>query len=205
MARDFDAARVMYTEARHVLRELGWEMQAALVSLSSGPIELLADDPARAERELRNDYEALREMDEQNFVTLTAVLLSEAVYRQRRFDEAERLVAFSRELAAPDDLAVQIILHSVAGKLAARAGDAAGGLASAAEALRLIETTDDPSGQADALLDLAEVRYLAGDTSGALDAVADARSRYTGKGNVAGVERAIAMAVRLTAGGDPLR
>jgi hypothetical protein len=204
MALDFDAARAGYSDTRKVLSELGWEMQAALVSLSSGPIELLADEPARAEQELRRDYDALQRLGERNFISLTATLLAEAVYRQRRFDEAQCLVDFSREIAAPDDLAVQIIWRSVAGKLAGRAGDVQHAVTLAREALAMIESTEDPSGQADVLVDLAEVRYLAGEAALALAALADAERRYAVKGNQAGRARAARLARRVADGLDPL-
>jgi class 3 adenylate cyclase len=204
MALDFDQARQLCRDTRAVLGELGWEMQAALVSLSSGLIELQADEPARAEAELRPDYEALDQMQERNFISLTAALLAEAVYRQQRFDEATELVVFSRELAAPDDLAVQIIARSVAGKLAARRGELADGLALVREAVALIETTEDPSGQGDALLDLAETLFLAGEGQEASAAAEQARERFALKGNLAGVRRAERIAASVGAGRDPL-
>jgi class 3 adenylate cyclase len=204
MALDFEAARTSYSDTHAVLSELGWEMQAALVSLSSGPIELLADDPVRAEHELRRDYDALQLLGERNFISLTATLLAEAVYRQRRFDEAQELIDFSREIAAPDDLAVQFIWRSVAGKLASRAGDPDHGIALVREALAMIETTEDPSGQADVLVDLAEVSYLTGAPGLALDALADADRRYVIKGNQAGSVRVARLAQRVVDALDPL-
>jgi class 3 adenylate cyclase/tetratricopeptide (TPR) repeat protein len=205
MALDLDAARVMCADTRRVLDELGWEMQAALVSLSSGPIELLAEEPARAEAELRRDYDSLSRLDERNFISLTAALLGEAVYRQRRFDEAHELVEFSREVGAPDDLAVQIVWRSVAGKLAARAGTPATGLALVREALEMIETTEDPSGQADSLLDLAETLFLAGDSTEAAATAQVAADRYAIKRNAAGSRRAARVLAAVSAGHDPLQ
>ncbi len=204
MALDFDTARRWCADARHALGELGADTQAALVSLSAGPVELLADDPVRAEAELRADYEALQQMGERNFIALTAALLAEAVYRQRRFAEAQELVRFSRDLAAPDDLAVQIVAGCVHGKLTARAGDVATGVALLREAVRLIEATDDPSGQGDAWLDLAETLHLAGERRSAVAAAAEARRRYVAKGNLAGVRRADRIRRRLRADRDPL-
>jgi tetratricopeptide (TPR) repeat protein len=204
MALDFAAARAAYSETRSVLDELGWEMQAALVSLSSGPIELLADDPVRAETELRRDFDALEAMGERNFISLTAGLLADAVYRQRRFEEAQTLVELSREIAAPDDLAVQIVWRGVAGKLAARSRDHDSAFALVREACALIDSTEDPSGQADLLVDLAEVLALAGDRSAAVAVLADARVRYATKGNQAGVARVERAIERLAKGIDPL-
>jgi hypothetical protein len=204
MALDLERARLLCRDTRQVLADLGWEMQLALVSLSSGPIELLADEPAQAEAELRQDFDALERMQERNFITLTAALLAEAVYRQRRFDEAAELVRYSRELAAPDDLAVQIIARSVAGKLRVRQGDAPGGLALVREAVALIEGTEDPAGQGDAQLDLAEACFLAGEPAAAGRAALTAEARYAAKGNLAGLTRAGRIAERIAAGRDPL-
>jgi class 3 adenylate cyclase len=204
MALDVDEARRSYTATRRVLGELGWEMQGALVSLSSGPIELAVDEAVRAEAELRQDYDTLQRLGEQNFITLTAVLLAEAVYRQRRFDEARSLVTYSRELAAPDDLAVQILVRSVEGKLAARAGDTSTGVQLTREALAMIEMTEDPSGQGDAHLDLAETLWLAGASDSAAVAATAAAALYEEKGNRAGTARAAQVAERIRAGRDPL-
>ena len=43
-------------------------MLAALTSIDSGVVELLADDPVAAERELRRDYETLERMGERNYI-----------------------------------------------------------------------------------------------------------------------------------------
>jgi tetratricopeptide (TPR) repeat protein len=204
MELDLDRARQLYGDTRRVLGELGWEMQAALVSLSSGPIELLADEPVRAERELRVDFDALERLDERNFISLISALLAEAVYRQRRFDEAREQVAHALRLAAPDDLAVQIIAGSVAAKLAARAGDAEQAIALSDEAVARIDATDDPSGQGDARLDRAEVLHLVGATDAAVAAATDAIDCYQRKGNLLGRARAVRITEAIAAGADPL-
>lgn len=205
MRLDFDTARAACADARKTLAELGADTLAALVSLSLGPIELLADAPDRAEAALRRDLDALRRMGERNFVALTAALLAEAVYRQRRHAEARELLTFTREVAAPDDLAVQIVAGCVDGKLIGRDGDPATGAALLSEAVRLIETTDDPSGQADVWLDLAETLHVADECDHAIAAAEQARQRYLRKGNLAGIRRADRIARRLRAGRDPSR
>jgi class 3 adenylate cyclase/tetratricopeptide (TPR) repeat protein len=204
MDGDLGQARAYYTDARTTLAELGWVMQASLGSLNSGPIELLADEPARAESELRRDYDALKQMGERNFIALVAALLADAVYRQHRFEEARALVDEARDLAAADDLAVHIIAGSVAAKCEARAGQFDLALMLANEAVGLIDRTQDPSGQADARLDLAEVRALAGDVDAALAAIADAAERYDHKENVLGIARARRVSAAIRAAVDPL-
>jgi hypothetical protein len=131
-------------------------------------------------------------------------LLAEAVYRQGRFTEAQEIVDFSREVAAPDDLAVQIIARSVAGKLLARRGDTDDGITLVREALTMIESTEDPSGQADVLVDLAEVAFLAGDHTLARATLDDAARRYAIKGNQAGMVRVARLVGRVVDQLDPL-
>src|SRR5205085_2261595 len=59
LAGDFERARDAYRRARAVLEDLGSNVLAASLSLDSHAVELLAGDPAAAERELRRDYDAL--------------------------------------------------------------------------------------------------------------------------------------------------
>ena len=197
-------ARAYYVDTRSTLAELGWEMQAALVSLNAGPIELLADEPERAEAELRHSYDALQRLGEHNFISLVAALLADAVYRQRRFDEARNLVDEALSLAAADDLAVQIVAGGVAAKCEARVRQFERALKLADEAVGLIDGTEDPSGQADTRLDLAEVYALAGDSEAALAAVAAAHERYAHKGNTLGTARAVRVGAAIRAAADPL-
>ena len=204
MAGELTRARVYYVDTRSTLAELGWEMQAALVSLNAGPIELLADEPVRAEAELRHSYDALHRLGEHNFISLVAALLADAVYRQRRFDEARTLVDEAVSLAAADDLAVHIVAGSVAAKCEARVRRFERALKLADEAVGLIDGTQDPSGQADARLDLAEVYALAGDSEAALAAVAAANERYAHKGNALGIARAVRIGAAIRAAADPL-
>jgi hypothetical protein len=178
-------------------------MQAALVSLSSGPVELLADRPDLAEAELRHDYEALDRMGERNFISLTAVLLADAVYRQGRFDEAQVLVDVSSSIVAPDDVAVLILIGTVSGKLAARRGDVDGARALVDDAVRMMAATEDPSGLGDVLLDRADVLYLADAPGEAEATVVDAAAAYRRKGNLAGVARTERWRRRLADGADP--
>lgn len=62
------------------------------------------------------------------------------------------------------------------------------------EPVQLIASTEDPSGEGDALLDLAVALLAAGDPSGARAAAAEAEGRYASKGNIAGVGGACTVA-----------
>jgi len=195
MRGELDAAREECRRCRAELEELGLLMEAALVSLDAGPIALLAGDPVGAETELRRDLETLDAIGERNFISTTSALLGEALYRQDRLEEAAEAVAFSREVAGEGDVATHIIWRAVHGKLLARAGDLAGGVAACREAVTLAEGTDDLTARGYAQADLAEALRLAGNPAGARAALAAARREHGAKGNlvaVAWIDRALA-------------
>src|SRR5439155_12914091 len=87
----FDLARELYTRARATLQDLGESVLAASTSLESASVELLAGDPAAAERELRRDYDQLERMGANYLLATTAGLLAQAVAAQGRDAEAEEL------------------------------------------------------------------------------------------------------------------
>jgi hypothetical protein len=70
----------------------------------AGRIELIAGDPAAAERQLRLGCEELRAMGERGYLSLAMVYLAEALYAQGRYAEALPLTEEAEALAAPDDI-----------------------------------------------------------------------------------------------------
>jgi class 3 adenylate cyclase/tetratricopeptide (TPR) repeat protein len=189
----FDRSRDLYRSSRASLEELGWNLHAAVTSISSGPIELLADDPVAAEAELRRDLVTLEGMGEKYYRSTTAGFLAEALYRQDRLDEADRYAAECAELAADDDVSSQFLWRCVRGKVAARRGDVEEGERLVREALALILAAEDPDSQATVLLDLAEVLRLAGRDAEASAAAAEAARLFEAKGDVVAERRATAL------------
>jgi hypothetical protein len=189
----FDRSRDLYRTSRASLEELGWNLHAAVTSISSGPIELLADDPVAAEAELRRDLETLEAMGEKYYRSTTAGFLAEALYRQDRLDEADRYGAECAELAADDDVSSQFLWRCVRGKVAARRGDVAQGERIVREALGLILEAEDPDSQATVLLDLAEVLRIGGRDEEASAAAAEAARLFEAKGDVVAAQRASAL------------
>ena len=123
MQGDFTAARDEYRRARAMLEELGWRFIAALGSMVSGPVEMLAGDPVAAEAELRQDYETLDRLGDRNYISTVAGYLAEALFRQGRLDESGPFAAFSAEVADPDDVATQVLWRGVTAKLMAARGE----------------------------------------------------------------------------------
>jgi len=197
MRGDFDRARLLYRRSRAVLEEFGYHLMAALTSLDSSVIELLAGDLAAAESELRADYRRLEEMGERNYISTTAGLLADVLYRRGRFDESAEFAGVCEHLASPDDVPSQFHWRCVRGKLKSRQGaiDEAEALLSAATAL--IETSDQLDLQGSGLLDFAEVRALAGAPADAADLSERAAMLFERKGNVVSALRARQLAERL--------
>jgi ATP/maltotriose-dependent transcriptional regulator MalT len=197
MRGDFDRARLLYRRSRASLEEFGYHLLAALTSLDSSVIEMLAGDLAAAESELRADYRRLEEMGERNYISTTAGLLADVLYRQGRYEESARFAGECEHLASPDDVASQLLWRCVRGKLKARQGDADGAESLLSAAMGLIETSDHLDLQGTGLLDFAEIRELAG-IPGDAAAFADRSARlFERKGNVVSALRARQLGERL--------
>jgi tetratricopeptide (TPR) repeat protein len=184
----FDEARERYRTSRAMLEELGLRFHAALTSIDSGAVEMLAGDPRAAEAELRRDLEVLREMGERDYMPTTAALLAEALYRQDRLEEAEALTRECEELAAPDDVFSQTMWRSVRAKILARRGEHDEAVALAERAVALVAVTDDVDAQGTALLDLAEVLEAGRRIADAAEALDRAEASFTAKGDIVALE-----------------
>jgi tetratricopeptide (TPR) repeat protein len=184
MRGDFEHARELARSSRARLEEFGWRFLAALTSIDSGPIELLAGDAVAAERELRRDYETLEAMGERNYIATVAALLAEALFRQGRLEEADAFSKESEATAAEDDVASQVLWRIARAKIVARGGDADGAVSLARSAVDLHRGSDEPDLLGTALLDLAEVSEAAGATEDARAALAEAIALFEAKGNV---------------------
>lgn len=192
MQGQFDEARDLYRKSRAILEEFGWNFHAALTSITSGQVEMLAGDPIAAEAELRRDFEKLEEMGERDYLPTIAAYLSEALYQQGRFDEALEFSRICEERAAADDVSSQFLWPCVRGKILARSGSSLEGEALVRQGLSVIRGTDELDSQAGALMDLAEVLRLGGRNDGALLALKEAAELFDRKGNVVSSLRALA-------------
>ena len=68
-----------------------------------GWAELTAGDPAEAEGPLREGVAVLEAAGEKGWLSTTAAVLAEVLWRQGKDEEAERYALLSDRLAAPDD------------------------------------------------------------------------------------------------------
>jgi class 3 adenylate cyclase len=200
MRANFEEARNRYQRSRALLEEFGYRFLAALTSIDSAPVEMLAGDLSAAERELRRDYQTLEEMGERNYISTTAGMLAEVLYRQSRYDESAEFADVCRNVASEDDVASVFLWRSVRAKLLARDGKHDEADAVLAEALALVGESDWLDWQGEGFVNLAEIRRLAGRTAQAIAALTQAAQRFAAKGNLVSARRAADMAADLRRG-----
>jgi len=201
MRGNVEESRALYRKSRASLEELGWTFLAAQTSFDSGPVEMLAGDLTTAEAELRRDYDTLERMGETNYISTTAALLAEVLYRQGDLDGAEEHTRISEELAAQDDVSSQFRWRGVRAKILATRGHAADAEKLAREAVAVIQPSDDPNSKGDALIDLSEVLRLAGRPADAAEAARDALALFEAKGNTVSAALARATVEELSSAG----
>jgi tetratricopeptide (TPR) repeat protein len=179
----FEDARELYERGRALAEELGQKQAVASVPLYSGQVELLAGDPAAAERELRVGCESLAEMGDKAVLSTVAAFLAEALYALGRYEEAERWTRESEDAASPDDVLSQVGWRATKGKLLAQRGKAREAVGIARESYRLARQTDYLDLRGQAALSLAEVLMLTGASEDARRSLAEAIDNFEAKQN----------------------
>ncbi len=170
----FTEARTLFAEGLTILQELGLTLRMATRRTISGAIELLADEPVAAERELRWGYDRLEAMGERADQGGIGAQLGEALYRQGKYDEAERYAA-----------------RDVRAKLLARHADFNAAESLAREAVVAADEDDNFNRRGNVRLALGEVLYLARRKAEAIGLLDEAHALFRQKGNVAAMARTV--------------
>jgi class 3 adenylate cyclase/tetratricopeptide (TPR) repeat protein len=186
----FDEGRVLVQRSRELLLDLGLRLRAGFASEAAGFLEMLAGDPAAAERELRAGYEEIERLGERGYLSTGAATLAHVVWAQGRLDEADALSRTAEEVGAEDDLSTQVLWRSARAKVYASRGASEGAEALARDAVRVAAMTDDINMRADTLMDLAQVLALSGRFDESGEAAEEARALYARKGNTVSATRA---------------
>jgi tetratricopeptide (TPR) repeat protein len=183
-------ARGQIAASRSIYKDLGQRLGYGATSILEGEIELLAGDAEAAERVLREGFELLESIGETGYLSTIAASLAQAIYRQKRYEEAERFSELSEQAAAPGDLAAQVGWRSTRATVLARRGEAEQAEDLAREAVDIARRTDHLNMHAEALLALADVFAIGGRPAQAIPAIEEARVLYDGKGNLFMAEQA---------------
>jgi tetratricopeptide (TPR) repeat protein len=179
----FDEARALLETSDATFEELGLSLNSA-VSHHAAVVEMLAGDPAAAERCLRKGFDALEEMGDRAVLSTTAAFLGETLVAQERDEEAERFAELSAELAVEDDVMTQALWRGVQATVLARRGGLAEAERMARHAVSLAEGTDFVNHRAAAQVVLGQVLGRQERQDAAHQALAEALSLYEQKGNL---------------------
>jgi tetratricopeptide (TPR) repeat protein len=190
----FDEARELYRRSKELLEDLGLKLLPGLHTLTGGAIEMLAGAPDAAATELRSGYERLQSMGEKVSLATVAADLSEALYAQGLYEEADRFAEIAETTAPQEDVTSRVVAHGTQAKLLARRGDAKRAESIAREAVEQAARTDAINMHADALMNLAEVLHQTGREDEARAVFQEATELYERKGNLVSQKRAAALA-----------
>lgn len=181
----FDVARAQIHDAQALAEELSLTtVLAASVLRAAGEVELLAGEPAAAERQLRPACEALENAADWGHFGSVATLLAEALCRQGQTEEATRLVELTALRSFPEDIEAQVGWRRVKARLAASCGKIEDAERLAREATALAARTDYLDLHAQTASDLAQVLRLAGKPAEHAIALDQAIRLFEQKGNL---------------------
>jgi class 3 adenylate cyclase/tetratricopeptide (TPR) repeat protein len=186
----FDEARAAIARAVATCEELGLLFELARIRFMSGPVEMLAGDPAAAERELRAGCELFRRIGERGRLSALTAMLADALLALGRADEALRATEEAEANSGPEDVSSQASWRQVRARVLARRGRIEEAERLAREAVRMLEGTQALAWHADALRDLAEILRRAERPDQAASVLRRALRLYEQKGDVVAAERA---------------
>ncbi|TXI45717.1 MAG: regulator, partial [Mycobacterium sp.] len=183
------AARRMIESARRMVTDSGLRHALLEVEQFAGIVELVAGDPAAAERCLRKAYNGFRRLGLEADVAETAALLGRTSLLLDQEADASELCAESERLAG-DALKASIAWRALRAQLLSRAGNHVEARQVAEAAVAMAERTDGLVDHGDACVALAVVLGASGDAAGQRTAAERAVDLYERKGAVALAEKA---------------
>jgi tetratricopeptide (TPR) repeat protein len=189
MRGEFQTARDLYREARAMLAEIKAGVVSISTSVDAAQVEFLAGDPQAAAALLREDAAALEAVGEQYIRSTVLGLLARAHVELGQLDQACELADSTSELAADDDVDVQVALRSVKARCLVADGDATAAVGMARQTLELSTSADNPRLHAFAESELAETLSAAGAGDEARAAWDRALSLYDAKGDEVSSQR----------------
>lgn len=189
MRGEAEHARRIITDAGRVTPEQLDRLAFCEGMIAVGRTELLAGDPQRAERVLRECLQHLESTRATPYLTYGSALLSRALLLQGHDAEAERYVLLCKDATVETHRIGQVRWRQVHALLLALRGDAAVAEAVAREATTRAQALEQPELHGEAFEDLARILQTADEHARALAVAHQALDAYQRKGHTAAVQR----------------
>jgi class 3 adenylate cyclase/tetratricopeptide (TPR) repeat protein len=189
----FDEARARLAEAHAILEELGRKIDSVTLGFWTGPLELLAGNPAEAARVTGEACDFLEAAGERGWFSTMATIHSTALCDLGLYDEAEDAARRSREAATSDDDNAQALWRAALARALAHKGRHEEAERFADEVTNWIDRSDELDNQAEARTRIAEAYWLGGRLDKALTALVEALARFEQKGNLVQARRTRAL------------
>jgi class 3 adenylate cyclase/tetratricopeptide (TPR) repeat protein len=189
----FDPARERIRESEALAERFGSDVWASAGYEFGGHVEMMAGDPAAAERSYRKEYELHRRLGDEGHGSTAAAYLALALCPLGRFDEAEELATIARRIGADDDLATQASARSAQALVRSARGEHDEARRLAREAADMYAKAQSPWFQGDSMMTFAKVSHAAGLLEEAVEAARAALAAYERKGHEPGMASARAL------------
>lgn len=187
MSGRIEDARRSWSGSLELYRELGILFAGYMFI---GRAELTGGDPAEAEGPLREGVAVLEAAGEKGWLSTTAAVLAEVLWRQGKGEEAERYALLSDQWATHDDWASQWQWRAARAKVLADRDQLSEAETLARAAVSVIDQTDYIKDRGDARMSLAYVLRKAGRPGEATTVLRDALELYELKGDIADASKA---------------
>jgi tetratricopeptide (TPR) repeat protein len=183
----FEAAGVLFTEARATCEAAGYPLIFNVATSNLGRLAARAGRPEEATEQLRQALEGFRELHAASFERETEARLAEAALLAGHYEDAFDTARATLEQAAPGDVGphLRAWLERLRGWALLSAGDADGARAFLNEALRIARDVGADYEAALTLAVLASLERWAGDAAGAATLAAEAEVLFARLGVVA--------------------
>ena len=177
MDEQFEEARALLEESRELYD------QSVMWMPSAAEVERLAGEHERAAELFEASCEQHARMEQWAVLSTRSAQLADLLIGQDRFAEADEVCARSERYAGANDVVSQFLGRAARARLLARAGDRDQAEAVGAEALAMVDRTDDLNGRAKIRVDVAEVAWVSLRDDSARKLIADGISLFEQKGN----------------------
>jgi predicted ATPase/class 3 adenylate cyclase/DNA-binding winged helix-turn-helix (wHTH) protein len=200
MQGEFGTAREDVAAGRALLRELRLDVGAAVTSVETAIVELLADNAAGARGELVKARETLERMGERAFALSSLWALAEVACVEGDYREALDLSDRTKAMATDEDPHAQVSWRRVKALALAKVGELDTAERLAREAVRVAYATDSRVHRGDTSLALGTVLECAGRHEDATATYRQAEREFMAKGDIVSAARASGRVAVLAAG-----